>query len=171
MLQVKFGARAYKNTIQGLKKLCDFFAIERYLTTTKDALVDKLLDFLGAPQKDKVVNGSGKVASEPTKSKTTKRAKTKKTTKDEDDDEEEEKDTNDDVEDDGYDDVDDDKLKNEEVALPSQEKLRKWVRAYVRCFHEVKLTVNHALEVGSEKFGVDLLPMKANLKKLLIEEL
>jgi uncharacterized Ntn-hydrolase superfamily protein len=169
-------------TIQGLKKLCDFFVVDRYLTSTKDGLVDKLLDFLGAPQKDKVKDGSGKPSSAATsatkntnKSKSAKRAKTEKNKKEDDDveDEEEEKETNDDAEDDDYDDVDDDKLQNGDAdgALPSKEKLRKWVRAYVRCFHETKLTVNHALEIGSEKFGVDLLPMKADLKKLLIEEL
>ena len=177
------GARAYKMTIQGLKRLCDFFAVDRTLTTTKDALVDKLLDFLGAPQKNKVKDSSAtaetKTSKNKGKSKPTKRAKTEKKGKeeenDEEEEEEEEEDNNDNAEDDddGYDDVDDDKLQNgdTEGELPSKETLRKWVRAYVRCFHQTKLTVNHALEVGTEKFGVDLLPMKADLKKLLIEEL
>ena len=173
-------------TIQALKKVCDFFMVDRFHTTSKDGLVDKLLDFLGAPQKNKV---KGKVTSSSTsttkksatkKSKPTKRAKTgKKNDEEEDDDEEEEKDEeeqddeNANDNDDGYDDVDDDKLQNGDAdnELPTKEKLRKWVRAYVRCFHETKLTVNHALEIGSEKFGIDLLPMKADLKKLLIEEL
>ena len=162
-----------------MKKLCDFFVIDRYLTPSKDGLVDKLLDFLGEPKKDKIKNAGGKHENAATKStknskaKPAKRAKTEKSSKDDDDEQEEEKDANEDAEDDEYDDVDDDKLLNGDMdgALPSKEKLRKWVRAYVRCFHETKLTVNHALVVGGEKFGVDLLPMKADLKKLLIEEL
>jgi molecular chaperone GrpE (heat shock protein) len=160
--------------------------VDRFHTTSKDGLVDKLLDFLGAPQKNKIKGVSGKVTSSSTsttkksttkKSKPTKRAKTGKKNDEEEDDEdgeeEEEDDENANDDDDGYDDVDDDKLQNGDAdgELPTKEKLRKWVRAYVRCFHETKLTVNHALEIGSEKFGIDLLPMKADLKKLLIEEL
>ena len=164
--------------IPTLKKLCDFFMVDRALTTAKDDLVDKLLDFLGAPNKNKAKDrkrGADK------KSKPAKRAKKQKKNDEEendDDDEDEEMDDEEQVDvdandDDEYDDVDDDKLQpnGDQGELPTKEKLRKWVRAYVRCFHETKLTVNHALVVAGEKFGVDLLPMKGDLKKLLIEEL
>jgi 5'-3' exonuclease len=188
-------------TVPGLKKLCDFFAIDRHLTQSKEALVDKLLDFLGAPNKNKLKGGgvisidktkasSSSSSSKKSKSSTSKNKKSKKQTKnkdkeeddeevdevekDEDEEEEEEEDNKDEEVDQEYDDVDDDKIKidsNETPQLPNSDTLRKWVRAYVRCFHETKLTVNHALEIGSEKFGINLLPKKAELKKLLIEEL
>ena len=176
-----------------MKKLCDFFKIDRSFTTTKDGLVDKLLDFLGAPHKNKLKGstssntntgsagkGTKETKSTTKKTKPTKRAKTETKNNDEENEEEKDEEEQDDDEnandDDDYDDVDDDKLPNGDgtatpTTLPTKERLRKWVRAYVRCFHETKLTVNHALDIGSEKFGIDLLPMKADLKKLLIEEL
>lgn len=165
--------------------------VDRFGTSTKDGLVDKLLDFLGAPNKSLLKKGTvSKSSSSSSKSKT-KNTKTKKVKKtknvdedkeDNDDDEEEEaeEEGNDDGDKDGgdndYDDVDDDKIKIDEndddgPKLPSNETLRKWVRAYVRCFHQDKITVNHALEIGGDKFGINLLPKKGDLRKLLLEEL
>jgi hypothetical protein len=164
--KAKFGGKAYKLTLPAIKKFCDFFMVDRYMTKSKDSLVDKLLDFLGAPEDSKLKGYK------PVHSDSKKKQKTGK--KNRDDEEQNEEDDEEDV-DNEYDDVDDDKLKDtngdEAVELPTNETLRKWVRAYVRCFHETKLTVNHALVVGSEKFGIDLTPKKADLKKLLIEEL
>jgi hypothetical protein len=155
-------------TMPGLKRLCDFFAVDRTLKKTKDDVVDTLLDFLGAPNKNKV-SGRAKASKKGKK-------KTKKSSAD-DDDEEDEDDEEENEDDDGYDDVDDDMILEDENGkpnggtLPHNDQLRKWVRAYVRCFHVSKLTVNHALEIGSEKFGIDLTPKKADLKKILIDEL
>jgi hypothetical protein len=41
--------RAFKMKHQEVKKLCDFFHLDRSLKTTKEELIDVLLDFLGNP--------------------------------------------------------------------------------------------------------------------------
>lgn len=98
----------------------------------KEAIVDCLLDFLGAPSEDKLKgsrSSKNKAAQE----------------------------------------------KDFEViefgTMPSDEQLRQWVRAYVRCFNLEKVTIKHALEVAAEKFGVDLASKKDTLKELLTEEM
>jgi hypothetical protein len=173
------GAKAYKLTLPQLKSLCDFFGVDRRSVTSKDDVVDQLLDFLSEPSAETLVSSTKKKGAKNAKKKKSKRnfskAKNDGAGDSEDDDD---KDDVIDKDDPDYDDVDDDKLKVEDegtngksTKIPNQDKLRKWVRAYVRCFHETKLTVNHALEIASEKFGVDLTPKKAELRKLLIDEL
>jgi hypothetical protein len=54
VVQSKFSSKAYKLTIPQIKQLCDFFNIDRSVgkdekPLDKEALVDRLLDFLGAP--------------------------------------------------------------------------------------------------------------------------
>lgn len=169
------GAKAYKMSLPQLKSLCDFFGVDRRGALAKDDVVDRLLDFLGEPSAELLIGASGK------RTRNTKKKQKKRNgkAKGEEDNEEDDLDEVVDKDDPDYDDVDDDKLKSDEptvdgkavTKMPTQDKLRKWVRAYVRCFHETKLTVNHALEIASEKFGVDLTPKKADLRKLLIDEL
>eukprot|EP00568_Trieres_chinensis_P005106 CAMPEP_0183298668 /NCGR_PEP_ID=MMETSP0160_2-20130417/5629_1 /TAXON_ID=2839 ORGANISM="Odontella Sinensis, Strain Grunow 1884" /NCGR_SAMPLE_ID=MMETSP0160_2 /ASSEMBLY_ACC=CAM_ASM_000250 /LENGTH=56 /DNA_ID=CAMNT_0025460765 /DNA_START=32 /DNA_END=202 /DNA_ORIENTATION=- len=55
--------------------------------------------------------------------------------------------------------------------MPSDKALRKWVRAYVRCFNLDKATTKHAIETASDKFGVDLTEKKTRIKELLTEEM
>jgi hypothetical protein len=56
-------------------------------------------------------------------------------------------------------------------SMPTDEQLRQWTQAYVRCFNMDKVTIRHALEVAGDKFGVDLTPKKDRLKEILTEEM
>ena len=53
--------------------------------------------------------------------------------------------------------------------VPTDKALRRWVKAYVRCFNLDKATTKHAMETASDKFGVDLKPKKQRIKELLTE--
>lgn len=78
----------------------------------------------------------------------------KKVAKEESSDEEDEEDM--------FEDVDGQKL-------PTDKALKRWVKAYVRCFNLDKATTKHAMETASDKFGVDLKPKKQRMKELLTE--
>jgi hypothetical protein len=172
--QAKMGAKAYKLMLPQLKSLCDFFGVDRRGLSSKDDVVDQLLDFLSEPSAETLVSTSKKGGATKSTKKSKSKRNSSKSKKDGDADDDDDLEEEIDKDHPDYDDVDDDKLKADNGKagqMPSQDKLRKWVRAYVRCFHETKLTVNHALEVASEKFGVDLTPKKADLRKLLIDEL
>jgi DEK C terminal domain len=145
-----------------LKKLCDFFCVDRTDYNGKDSLVDALLDFLGEPDEEKM---KGTLA-QPKKGKKGKKGLAKKSEDAEDDDGE--------ADNHGYDDVDDDKLTNPEFdsdGMPTDDTLRKWVRAYVRCHNMKTSSVKDALAIASAKFEKDISSQKARLKELLTEEI
>ena len=149
--QAKISGKVYKLTVPQIKKVCDFFSLDRSGIHDKEALVNLLLDFLGKPD-DKFVKGS-KSKSSAAKSKASKKTTTKA---DEYDDLEEEEDDN---------------VPLKKGGMPTDEQLRKWVRAYVRCFNMEKATIKHALEIAGDKFDVDLSEKKGVLKQLLTEEM
>ena len=138
--------------------LLDVLAVDRSGIQKKDDLVDLLLDFLGEPQK-RFLKGSKKGAGG-------KRGRAKHGG----DSDEEEEEAVESEKDDDYSDVDDEKLEDG-AGPPSDEALRRWVRAYVRCHNMKNSTVKSALAIASEKFGVDLSDQKQRLKELLTEEM
>jgi DEK C terminal domain len=155
------GAKTYRMTVPQLKKMCDFFAIDRMNCNGKDALVDVLLDFLGEPEENMLKGGAKAKGKADSSSSSKKKSKAKKVEA-----------ADDDAGD--YSDVGDDgkeEATTKEGELPSDEALRKWVRAYVRCHNMKQSTIKHALEIAGEKFGVDLSEKKQRLKELLTEEM
>ena len=161
--KLKYGDKARKLTNPGLKNLCDFFDIDRSATdgekVDKDFLVDRLLDFLAEPSEDLtktwIKDNKKKAAAAAAKKKKAKaEAGKKKAAKEESSDEEDE--------DDMLEEVDGKKV-------PTDKALRRWVKAYVRCFNLDKATTKHAMETASDKFGVDLKPKKQRIKELLTE--
>jgi hypothetical protein len=168
--------------------LCDFFNIDRSSfddkgALDKEALIDRLLDFVGAPDPD-LVNDAGKMKSTkkspakkasakketPKKKKSTPKKKTpskaKKSSKK--------------VEDEEESDHIDDEVKANPFALvndhkkgdkPSDDALRQWVRAYVVSFDMDSATTKHAIKTASDKFGLDLTKQKDRIKELLAEEM
>lgn len=138
---------------------------EKEKNVDKDTLIDRLLDFLGAPDEEMITKKPS--ASKPTpaaKSGTTRKKKgpapkSKKIP----------------AEDDAEDDADEDEntLKGAtgKGEIPSDDELRAWVKAYVACFDLDKATTKHALQTASDKFGVDLASKKSLIKELLAEEL
>lgn len=154
LLQKKYSMRAYKLNLGQIKKLCDVFAVDRAKITTKDDLVDILLDFLGAPSEEALKSkGSGKKEKESSKSAKKGSKKDKAATTDEESSAEEEEEET-----------------VEEGKMPTDKQLRQWVRAYVKCFNTSKATLKNAMEIAEEKFGVSLKDKKNQIKKLLTEE-
>ena len=142
--QKKYATKAYKLHVPQLKKLCDVFAVDRSGVNDKDSLVETLLDFLSVPD-EKLTKGAGKKAA--TKKSTASKSKS--------------------AEDKTLDDY-------EEVVEgvePTDQQLRHWVRAYVRCFNTAKVTLKDAVKIAEDKFGVDLSEKKKRLKELLTEEI
>ena len=146
------GARAYKLPVPLIKSILDFLKVDRKGVSTKDDLVDLLLDFLGEPDEEFIVGSK----------KSTEKKKRKKGRGDEEAEAEEEKSGDD------YSDVGDERV---EEGEPSDEMLRRWVRAYVRCHNMKNATVSSALVLATEKFGVDLSDKKQRFKELLTEEM
>lgn len=150
-------------TNAGLKRMCDFFDIDRSAkggeTVGKDFLTDKLLNFLAAPDekltKDYVKNKKKKEAAAARKAEGGggSKKKSKKV---------------DDFDDDG---AEEDFEEVDGKRVPTDKALRKWVRAYIRCFNLDKVTAKTALATASDKFGVDLIERKRRLKELLAEEM
>jgi DEK C terminal domain len=142
-------------TVPHLKKLCDFFDVDRTPgpeeKVDKDVLIERLLDFLSNPH-PKYTSVGAKDKKAPSK---------KKGKSDEDDD---------DDDDDDADDDDGDKKKAGEGKMPTDKELRKWVKAYVACHDMNTATTKHALEVASGKFGVDMKAKKKTIKLFLTEE-
>eukprot|EP00542_Grammatophora_oceanica_P021267 CAMPEP_0194037560 /NCGR_PEP_ID=MMETSP0009_2-20130614/9898_1 /TAXON_ID=210454 /ORGANISM="Grammatophora oceanica, Strain CCMP 410" /LENGTH=377 /DNA_ID=CAMNT_0038679771 /DNA_START=59 /DNA_END=1192 /DNA_ORIENTATION=+ len=184
--EAKMSKKAYKMKIAELKKLCDFFQVDRSAkdgeSVTKDVLVDRLLDFLGEPDESHCIKPKGSssktsskkaAASKKSKAKSKKssssgkgKKNSKKEEEEEEDEEEEEEEAvaaSGDEEDDGDD--------NDGKKLPSDKALRKWVKAYVACFNLDKATTKHAMETASDKFGVNLSEKKRVIKKMLTEEM
>jgi hypothetical protein len=181
----KMATRAYKMTVPLLKSLCDLFDVDRIpaegkAVIDKDTLIDRLLDFLGAPdskylktpkKKEKVTPTKKRKTSSPkSKSPTPKKKKVRKEVgkkaKEEERVYQDESETEDEM------DVDSEEESEEEVAkMPTDKLLRKWVRAYVNCFNLDKATTKHAIETASDRFGVDLSGKKARIKELLTEEM
>jgi TATA-binding protein-associated factor Taf7 len=161
-MQTKMSVRAYKLSIPALKRICDVFDVDRTKKTTKDDLIDCLLDFLGNPD-IKLTNAEK--ADGKTKAMSSKQANKKMSKEEEDSDE------------DGSDEDEEESEQNnasdedEKGKMPSDKALRKWVRAYIACFNLEKVTTKHALETVSDKFGVDLSSKKDQLKELLTDAL
>ena len=140
--------RAYQHTLPELKRMCGvLFISTTNISNTKDAFVGKLLDFLGRP--------TAKAGRPPMKRRQVStdyadlpgiegsRI----------------------VEDEGSN--MDDSISN---TFPTDHQLRQWTRAYVRCCNPHKVTVQHALDMATDKFGMDLTSKYTRIKELLVEE-
>ena len=183
------GQKAYKLKVAELRNLCDFFGIDRTEAKDKDGLVDALLDFLGEPQ-EKFLKGGKKGTPKPKKA-------GRKSSKEVTDDEEDEDTEMEDVEDEekkaakgkGSAKKESKSTPKKEKSngsakkgsastpstpagkLPSDDELRDWVGAYVKCYNMSKSTIKHAIQIASEKFDVDVAPLKPKLKQFLTEAL
>ena len=137
-------------------------------------MVDRLLDFLGAPSEEQT--------HEYIKKHNSRRATPKKTSENSED--EEMADAGDDADDkegDGGEKSEAElkgkrgsqpkkRCKKADDKVPDDKVLRKWVRAYVACHNMSTATLRHAVEVASDKFGVDMKVKKESIKMFLTEE-
>lgn len=160
--------KAFKLKVGEIKSLCDFFMVDRSTGggkgLTKEDLVDRLLDFLGAPDV-KYTKAYSKKRSE--KVSRNKKGSTKKSGGSKDDGNEDVEDEDNETEEEKEEDEED----KQTGKMPNDKALRKWVKAYVTCFNLDKATTKHAIETASDKFGVNLASKKALIKELLTEEM
>jgi len=171
----KLEQRAYKMQVPHLKAISDVFDVDRRPTNgkaflTKEELVNRLVEFICIPNIE--LTKSGKKESEARKrSRIMKNSpKTKKRSKGdnialeavvvESDDSDGSEDINED---------DNEKSGYEKGSIPSDKKLRKWVKAYIACFNLEKATTKHAIQTASDKFGVDVSEKKGRIKELITE--
>jgi hypothetical protein len=182
--ETKFSTKAFKMHVPQLKMLCDFFDVDRSSASgkalDKETLIDRLLDFLGAPDPD-LVKGKGekkktpkKATSKQTPVKSTKYPTKggKKISKKSDNTSESEPESDVEEAEEVKPSPDYSKVKeHKKNEKPSDEVLRQWVRAYVVCFNMDAATTKHAIKTASEKFGVDLNTEKDRIKELLAEEM
>ena len=186
--QEKIHAKTHKMILPLLKALCDLFDLDRRppegkAAIDKETLIDRLLDFLCAPDAKltKTANktkspkrGRGKSKSpKPVKKRARKVAKKvspKKKKEKEEKEEEVESEEEEEIEEE-EEEEEEEEVNGDGKKIPSDKKLRKWVKAYVNCFNLDKATTKHAIETASDKFGVDLIEKKATIKELLSEEL
>lgn len=167
-------------TVPQIKMLCDFFDVDRTPgpeeKVDKDVMIDRLLDFLSAPdpqytrvyaKKHKKAPAKGKTSSKE-KSPSTGKKKAAKKGNSPDKGAKKKKSKEKDAESESSD--EEEMEEAEKGEMPSDAQLRKWVKAYVACHNMNKATLKHALEIASEKFGVDMKEKKKTIKLLLTEE-
>jgi hypothetical protein len=144
-------------------QLCDIFNVDSTGAQSKDDLINKLLNFLGNPS-EKLFKNTEKQQISSDRKKFKKRATKQQELK-------EEVGAGNDggLEDYGI---------NAEISksygepkMPSTKALRAWARAYLACFNLDKVTLGHAIETASDKFGINLEEKKDTLRLLLTEEL
>jgi chemotaxis protein histidine kinase CheA len=166
---------------QEVKVLCDFFKLDRSGITSKEDLIDRLLDFLGTINEDLLKsNKSGGASKSKASKKKKKKAPAKKKKKkveesEEDESEEDAEDEEEEAEEEEAEDEEKEKGDDDDDAplskQPTDQALRRWVKAYIACFNMDKATIKHALETASDKFGVDLSEKKQKIKQILTEEM
>lgn len=166
-METKFSKKAFALKKDQIVDLCNFFAVTLEPTKEepkmdKETCIDRLLDFLGTPNKDWLVDSSSKKTPKkaasaekksPAKKATptaTPKAKVVSAPKN-----------------------DYTKIKSAagKKKMPSDDVLRAWVRTYVACFNSEKATAKHAIATCAEKFGVDMSSKKKEIKAMIGEEL
>lgn len=157
--------------------LCNFFALTLEPTKDepkmdKDTCIDRLLDFLGNPHQDWLVD-SLKEATAPAKKPAAAAAKKPTVAKKASAPAKKAAPAKKEPADTVSTQSDYAKIKKAigKKKVPSDEVLRAWVRAYVACFNLDKATTKHAIMTCSDKFGVDMSKMKQQIKQILAEEL
>ena len=141
-----------------IKTLCSFFSVDHSdgdgKTLKKDDLIDRLLDFLGAPD-EAFVKKREPVATKKALAAKTQKIKTKPRTVVR-------------------------KIKEDPFSLikdykkgefPSDDAMRQWVKAYIVCVDMETATTKDAVLTASAKFGVEMVSKKARIKQLLAEEI
>ena len=161
-LQARYSTKAYKLRVGDVKRLCDLLAVDRNGRNDKTALVNALLDFVAVPGKEALVQANKRTAGGRKRSSSSPLKKRPR------------RDSNEKDETQAAAASDSDESAYEEPSkgeMPSDSELRKWVQAFVRCYNMENVSLKVAIEIASDKFGVDIAPLKETLKILLTEEL
>lgn len=157
-----------------LKSICDLFDIDRTppprgkVALDKDSIVDRLLNFLAAPNV-KLTNAGNRTTKKRGRASMSKSPKAKKAKKAEEVEVEVE-----------YDEEMEEEEEEEEAEIvkgarvnkmPTKKELRKFVRAYVTCFSMEKTTTKHLIQTASDKFDINVASKKKDILELLTAEM
>uniref|UniRef100_A0A7S4ALD8 DEK-C domain-containing protein n=1 Tax=Pseudo-nitzschia australis TaxID=44445 RepID=A0A7S4ALD8_9STRA len=153
VFETKYATKAFKMNVSQIKTLCVFFSVDYSdkggKPLKKDAMIDRLLDFLGEPDESL----AKKNVSSDTKKKTGPKSKKKRIARD--------------ITEAPFSLIRDYK----KGKLPSDDAMRQWVKAYVVCIDMETATTKDAVQTATAKFGVDMVIKKARIKELLAEEI
>jgi len=160
VLETKYAIKIFKMNVSQIKTLCTFFGVdynnEEGKALNKEDMIDKLLDFLGAPD-DSMVKAKEssetkkKPAAKPKKKTETKKRKSVEKT----------------IAVDPFSLIKD----YAKGKVPSDDAMRQWVKAYVACVDMETATTKDAIVTATAKFGVEMASKKARIKELLAEEI
>jgi len=167
----KFVARAKRMTVPLLKVICDILDVDRSpmgkrAPLGKEVLIDRLIEFIAAP--DLKLTVGGKInnkrsrSSSPAKTPKKKRARNSEEVEVEIIDEEMDEDEEEEEEEEGVEVIKGNKM-------PTKRELRKFVQAYVTCFSMEKTTTKHLIQTASDKFDVNVSSKKKDILDLLAE--
>jgi len=161
VLETKYAIKTFKMNVSQIKTLCTFFSVDYNnegggKALNKEDMIDKLLDFLGAPDDSMV---KAKESSE-TKKKPAAKPKKKTETK-------KRKSVEKIIAVDPFSLIKD----YAKGKVPSDDAMRQWVKAYVACVDMETATTKDAIVTATAKFGVEMANKKARIKELLAEEI
>jgi hypothetical protein len=159
-MKTKYAIKAFKMNVNQIKALCNFFGVDDSGTDgkalNKDDTIDRLLDFLGAPDETMIrekespdMKKKTAAKSKKTKTKANRQSVAKKVTED------------------PFSLIKDYK----KGKKPSDGAMRQWVKAYIVCVDMETATTKDAVLTATAKFGVDMASKKARIKQLLAEEI
>jgi len=166
----KFITRAKKMQIPLLKVICDIFDVDRTpsgkkTALGKDGIIDRLIEFIAAPDVKLTVSGKSKKRSRsasPRKTPKKKRARKSEEVEVEIVDEE--------MDEEGEEEEEGEVVKvTKGNNMPTKKELRKFVQAYVTCFSMEKTTTKHLIQTASDKFDVNVSSKKKDILDLLAE--
>jgi len=176
-LEEKFTERAGKMPKDTLIDICNFFCLSVTSSSSKETLMQRILDFLGCPDAsllkkpvEKKPKGKGSAQKGKRNSKGGKKGKPQDAGEDEamteTDSENEGKESKRSASKNAAQKDNSEGLN----SMPGDEEIKKWIKAYVACFDIKKATTNHAVSIAQDKFGVDFSDKKELFKELLTEE-
>mmetsp|Transcript_21559 Transcript_21559/g.40258 ORF Transcript_21559/g.40258 Transcript_21559/m.40258 type:complete len:317 (-) Transcript_21559:199-1149(-) len=161
--ETKYATKAFKLNLAQVRRLCDFFHVDRETedgkALNKEQTIDRLLDFLGDPNDSYIKTDDPAEIKPASKKKKAPKTKTKAAAK--------RKSVSKKVVEDPFSVI----KAHSKGSTPTDAALRQWVKAYVVCFDMDSATTKHAIKTASDKFGVDLADRKATIKEFLAEEM
>jgi len=162
VIETKYAIKAFKMNVNQIKALCNFFGVDDSgadgKALNKDDTIDRLLDFLGAPDETMIRE---KESPDTKKKVAAKSKKTKRKTKPN------RQSVARKVTEDPFSLIKDYK----KGKMPSDGAMRQWVKSYIVCVDMETATTKDAVLTATAKFGVDMTSKKARIKQLLAEEI
>jgi len=169
----KYTDRAGKMPKDTLLEVCSFFCINVTSSSSKETVMQRILDFLGSPDAKLLKQPVEKKPKGKPRAKGKRNSKGSSKEKAQEDAGDDEAVTETDSEGDEPKKLAVSKRKEAQTnnkPMPSDAEIKEWIKAYVACFDLKQATTSHAVGIAQDKFGVDFSEKKELFKKLLTEE-